>query len=421
MKKTLRKYLALNYLYYGIPFLCCTIYLIFATDWHTLQKVVNSIYANFFNVLVVAFAVVAIPNFGKLIYYTKRTKDMPDEVYLPASTNERFGGAGGGKTSSTLLQAVIEAEKLEEETEEQYNYMLANYNRWKKTASWKLKDFERIKKSHDFWQAHPEYIPYLASDIQIKLPDGRKSLFFTRDHLEQKEWLPICFLVIDEGGTLLPPDEWKDRPADVVLFFRLIRHFGIRAVICEQKKDGVLINVRAVLGGLVVCIGQRNALLPHVLLDIISFLKRFLKRKRKSPTLGLFIEKLQDFACCLGFRIWEQIYFKSYDFKDIVPPKMLEIVCPNKLPFWYDDKAYSDLYLAKDKDAKIVEVDDYITIDSEMGQTILRTHYEEEQQFQESLKQKELDDLKYTVKMKELNAKNAKLDNQSNIDTTPPK
>ena len=414
MRKTIRKYLALDYLYFGIPFLLCVIYLIFALDWHTLQKLVNSVYANFFNVLVFALAVIVVPNFSKLVYYHKRVKDMPDDVYLSAATNERFGGAGGGKTSSTLLQAVIEAETLEKEQDELYNYMLANFDRWKKDSPWKLKNFERIKKSHDFWKAHPEYIPYLASDIQIKLPDGRKSLFFTRDHLEQKEWLPICFLVIDEGGTLLPQDEWKERPADVVLFFRLIRHFGIRAAICEQKKDGVLNNVRAVLGGLCVCIGQRNVLLPNLLLDVIALLKRILPKVKNSPCLGKIIEKLQDFASCLGFRIWEQIYFKSFDFKDIVPPKRLEIVCPNKLPFWYDDTAYSELYLAKDKEPKIVNVGDSITIDSEMGQTILRTHYEEEEQFQEKLKEKELDDLKYEVKMKELISKNAKLDNQAN-------
>ncbi len=390
MMRTIKKYLALDYLYFATPFLIVVTYLLIALRFTTLQELVNSMYANLLNLLMVAVAIVAVPNFCKLVYYTKRTLDLPSDVCLSAAATERFGGAGSGKTSSTLLQAVFEAENLACSTEEKYYYMAANYNRWSKTAPEKLKDFDRIEKSVKFWDEHPEYIPYLVSNVEIKLPDGRKSMLFTRDYLEQKEWLPICFLVIDEGGTMLPQELWLGNKADVVLFFRLIRHFGIRCCICEQKKDGVLINVRAVLGGTTLCVGQRNALLPIMLIDFIGFLKRRLIGKTKRHTLGLFVEKLQDFSSKLGFRVWDQVYFTSLDFKEYIPEERLQVVCTNKMPFYYDDMAYSQLYLAKDIEPHIVEQNGYVDVNSEMGKSILYTHYKQEEELADAASAEEL-------------------------------
>lgn len=380
MLRTIKKYLALDYLYYALPCMACVLYLAFALSWQSLQYLVNSMYKSFFTLLVVALSVVAVPNFVKLIYYTKRTLELPGDICIPSTTSERFGGAGEGKTSSALLQAVFEAEKLYDETETEYYYLRANYDRFKKIAPWKLKNFAQIEKSVKFWQEHPEYIPYLGSNVEIRLPNGQKSIFVTRHHLEQQEWLPICFIVLDEAGTTLPQDEWQDRPADVVLFFRFIRHFGFKGTLCEQKKDGILINVRAVLGGTLLCMGQRNVLLPGLLIDIISFLKRLLKRCKNGRRLGLVIEKLQNFASCIGFRIWEQLYFKTMEFVQYKPPVAVSYVCTNKMPFSYDETAFSDLWLAKDGEAKVVTLEgDYITLDSEMGKLLYRTHYEQEE------------------------------------------
>lgn len=320
--RQIKKYIALDYLYYALPCLCCVAYLFIVADFRTLQYLINSLYSNFFNLIVVAFAIYSVPNCLQLVYYSRRAKNLPVDAHLAAAANERFGFAGGGKSSSTAIQGYFEAQDVQADTEAKYNFMLANRERWIKNGEeYKLANFDRIEKSVKFWDSHPEFIPYLVSDLEIIAPDGRRSMFFTRDHLEQKEWLPICFLIADEGGTLMPQDEYTDRPENMVLFFRLIRQFGIRACICEQKKDGILINVRAVLGGTVLCLGQRNVLLPNLLLSVIGFLKWLLPRRKNSPRLGHLIEKLQNFANCLGFRIWEQLFFRTMDFKEYVPPE----------------------------------------------------------------------------------------------------
>ena len=418
--RKIKKYLALNYVYYAIPCLCCVVYLLFVIDYRTLQYLVNSLYANFFNLLMIACAVVAVPNCCRLVYYTKRTLDMPDDSHLAAAANERFGFAGGGKSSSTAIQAYFEAQDIQAETELKYNYMLANRERWIRDGEeYKLANFERIEKSVKFWKDHPEYIPYLVSDLEITSPDGRRSMFFTRAHLEQEEWLPICFLLADEGGTLMPQDEYTDRPEKMVLFFRLIRQFGIRACICEQKKDGILINVRAVLGGTVLCLGQSNALLPHLLLSIISFFKRILPKTKNSARLGHLIEKLQNFASCLGFRIWDQLFFRTMDFKEYVPPEKIQIVCTNKLPFYYDDMAYAELYLAKDKEPNVIDQQGRPTPGTPMGDAMLRPCYLKDEESVKAEKKQALEELKRDNALKAEQLKKIELDKK--IQRTEPK
>jgi len=384
-------------------------------DYRTLQMLVNSIYANFFNLLMIACAIESIPNFCKLVYYSKLTLDLPDDIYLPAAANERFGGAGTGKSSSTLLQGYFEAQRLETETEEEYYYMLANRERWlSEGKAHLLADFDRVEKSVNFWKAHPEYIPYLVSDVEMTLPDGRRSMFFTREHLEQKEWLPICFLILDEAGAYIPQEFYKEKElhADIILLFRLIRHFKIKCVICEQKSDGVFINVRVVLGGTVLCIEQGNALKPELILSIIAFLKRRLPKSKIRAKLGYIIEKLSNFASCLGFRIWKQLLFRSLDFVQYVPPEEKRLVCTNRLPFYYDDKAFANLYLAKDMNPKIVEQVGRIEQNSAMGQTMLATYNEQLKALANLEKKKQEEELKRNNKLETEKRKAAKLEKE---------
>ncbi len=411
--KTIKKYLALDYLYYALPCLCCVAYLLLVMDYRTLQYLINSLYANIFNLLMIACAIVAVPNFCRLLYYSKLTLNLPDDVHLPAAATERFGGAGTGKSSSTLLQSHFEAQKLQAETEEEYYYMLANRERWiREGKEYLLADFDRVEKSVKFWNAHPEYIPYLVSDVEMTLPDGRKSMFFTREHLEQKEWLPICFLVLDEAGAYIPQEMYKEKElhADIILLFRLIRHFRIKCVICEQKSDGVFINVRVVLGGTVLCIEQGNALKPTLLLDIIDFLKKRLPKSKHRERLGFVIEKLSNFASCLGFRIWKQMFFRSLDFTQYIPPEEKRIVCTNKLPFYYDDKAFANLYLAKDKTPKIVKQVGRIEQDSEMGKTMLATYHEQLEAIAANEEKKKEEELKRRNSIEKKKQEAAKLE-----------
>lgn len=369
-----------------------------------------------------ACAVIAVPNFCRLVYYHKKTMELSDRVCLPAAATERYGGAGTGKTSSAILQAVFEAEKLQSETELQYHYMRANYDRWQKVSPWKLKGFKRIERSVKFWKEHPEYIPYLVSTVEIRLPNGQRSMFVSRAHLKQQEWLPICFALIDEAGAIIPQDEHRKRPADIVLFFRLIRHFGIRCVICEQKEDGVLINVRVVLGGQVLCLGQTNALLPNLMIDIISFLKRRLPKMKSGKKLGHLIERLQYIAMHIGFRIWDTLYIRCKGNEKEVPNERIRVVCTNKMPCQYDDMSFSELYLAKDKEARIINKDGgVVTPETEMGECMLRTYNEQQESLKVEAEKEAEKAMKRKVSMKKLSAKEKKLDKEAQPNNAEPK
>ena len=108
MIKTIKKDLLIDYIYYATPFVICVVYLLAELDYSSLQFLVNSAYGNMLNIVFVAFGIVVIPNFCKLVYYHKKVLELPARISIASTTSERFGGAGEGKTSSAILQAVFE-------------------------------------------------------------------------------------------------------------------------------------------------------------------------------------------------------------------------------------------------------------------------------------------------------------------------
>ena len=109
-----KKYIKLDWIYYSSPFFLCVIYGAFFFDFRSLQWLVNSIYQNLANILACIGIVIGLPNIAKLIYCQRKVlRDMPADIILPAASSERYGPAGGGKTSSAVLQAIFEASKME--------------------------------------------------------------------------------------------------------------------------------------------------------------------------------------------------------------------------------------------------------------------------------------------------------------------
>ncbi len=390
----IRDYIKLDWLYYFTPFVLCLLYSILALNFKSLQHVVNSIYANVFNFFGAIGLFISTPNVVQLIYCQRRVlRDMPEDIILPAASSERYGGAGAGKTSSAVLQAIFEAHAMESKLTTLYYYIKSNYDRWKQENPRLVKDFAQLERSIKFWRQHPEYIPFLGSNITIYDNNGRKSMTIDGDHLAQKEWLPSMFILVDEAGNELPQELFKERPADITMFFRYIRHFGFRVSLLEQKQDGLYINVRAVLGSMCLAIGQSNKLIPTTLLQIIEWLESRLPRydvtehpevagkkrdkmDQRFKRLGVIIEKLKNFAGKLGFRIWHELIINCPSAQDVVPPQEIDIYCTNAMPLYYDDREYSQLYLPNEGKNPIEG--DFPSISNESGKKILKNHYSQE-------------------------------------------
>lgn len=224
-----KKYILLDWLYYFSPFALCAVYAAIFFNFSTLQYLINSVYQNIVNVLVFAGLLVGLPNVFKLLYCQRKVlKDLPEDIILAAASSERFGPAGGGKTSSAVLQAIFEASAMEHDLTLLYYYIKSNYERWLAENPDKLKDFAQLERSVLFWRDHPEYIPFLGSNVVIHDTNGRKSYYVDGDVLEQKTWIPSAFLLIDEAGNEVPQELYKERPAGVTMFFRYIRHLQLK-------------------------------------------------------------------------------------------------------------------------------------------------------------------------------------------------
>ena len=389
-----KRYILLDWLYYFSPFCICLIYCILFLDFTTLQFLINSVYQSPLNILAFIGLLVSIPNVAQLIYCQRKVlRDMPEDIVLAAASSERYGPAGGGKTSSAVLQAIFEASKMEHDLTLLYHYIRSNYNRWLAENPNKLKDFQQLEQSIKFWQEHPEYIPFLGSNVVVHDANGRRSYYVDGDALEQKVWIPSAFLLIDEAGNEAPQELYKERPAGITMFFRYIRHFGFRACLMEQKVDGIYINVRAVLGTQWLAMSQSNQLLPYMLLDLSNWLKerlcqidpinhiglpdkKFEKQSKRFHRLGAFVEKLDNFAAKLGFRVWHGLLIKCPSAQEFVPPEEVTIYCTNRLPAWYDDREFSQLYLPTVHNPI---TGDFVTKDSAAGQKILRRFFDQEE------------------------------------------
>ena len=404
-----KRYILLDWLYYFSPFCICLIYGLIFFDFTSLQFLINSVYKSPLNLLAFIGLLVGLPNVVQLIYCQRKVlRDMPEDIVLAAASSERYGPAGGGKTSSAVLQAIFEASKMENDLTLLYYYIKSNYDRWLAENPDKLKDFAQLEKSMEFWNSHPEYIPFLGSNVVIHDTNGRKSYYVDGDALEQKVWLPSAFLLIDEAGNEAPQELYKERPAGITMFFRYIRHFGFRACLMEQKVDGIYINVRAVLGTQWLAMSQSNQLLPYMLLDLSNWLKerlcqidpdnyidlpaqKYEKLSKRFHKLGAFIEKLDDFTAKLGFRVWYGLLIKCPSAQEFVPPEKLTIYCTNRMPARYDDREFSQLYLPTDENPI---QGDFVTKESPAGQKILRRFLDQEEAERVKADQEELKKLK---------------------------
>lgn len=420
-----KRYIKLDWLYYFSPFCLCLVYGLIFYDLKSLQFLINSVYQNVVNLLAFVGLIVGVPNVVKLIYCQRKVlRDLPQDIILAAASSERFGPAGGGKTSSAVVQAIFEAYTMEHDLTLLYYYIKSNYDRWYFHNPDKLKDFDQLERSVLFWRNHPEYIPFLGSNVVIHDANGRKSFYVDGDVLEQKVWIPSAFLLIDEAGNEAPQELYKERPAGITMFFRYIRHFGFRACLMEQKVDGIYINVRAVLGTQWLAISQSNQLLPYMLLDLSNWLKERLRRNdpdehkdlpakklskmtQRFHRLGKFIEKLDDFAAKLGFRLWQGLLIKCPSAQEYVPPEPITFYCTNRLPAMYDDREFSQLYLPM---AENPIKGSFVTKQTPAGQKILRRFFDQEEAEKTSAEQDELKKLKIQNELEKQRRLKKKLD-----------
>lgn len=218
------------------------------------------------------------------------------------------------------------------------------------------REFDELKIAWDFYEAHPDLIPFLASNVPLKI-GSQMSLPLHGAHFMQDERLPpFCDVFIDESSVQIDTDLHKDRPQDIDEFFRFPCHFlGDKTLIvnCEQDAVKSYIAIRRSMWFNKYELGQEWVMRPIRLLKRFERLKRkFIKSKKANIKLAIKLLKLDDKSRLIGFRRFNFIRAGSTENKYVKPSELQCEYTPSGLDYIYDNRVFRNLYQCKDKSVK---------------------------------------------------------------------
>lgn len=306
-----------------------------------------------------------------------------DFVRLERYTFYRWGEARSGKTLTGVAEAWYTAAALWEDVNEKH-FLWSKLVLLPKYASDTLflKRYNEVNRTFEFWNAHPDLIPCLASNVKIYDKYGRRSLDLTRRHVEQEAWLPsYCAILTDELGSWVLLDESRvgQKPMKLFNFWRWTGQFGEFHIISTgQRPNDCPIDIRGVIGTFERIVDRRVIFRSRTLELLSDVLINVGIKFDLSPKYFGFCKRFKDFVESVGFLRFEIEEQGNMEFGG----KSAEInvyETPRKLPFKYDSRSYSEIYLAKNKpDENVSSNSMTIEIDSEFAQAIFKTYGDEE-------------------------------------------
>lgn len=287
-----------------------------------------------------------------VISLNKRCVNASSEIPRTGNyTILKFGQARSGKSFTGVVEAVFTAEALWSELTVKYLEM----SRRAKLPKWQadelfMKRWKEVERSFEFWSDRPEWIPCLCSNIKIYKGE-RRSMDLTREHLDQKKWLPsYCVLFLDEVGRYVTIQEsfCGNKPLQLADFVCWCGQFGeFHLIMTEQRPTNVPVDLRGVIGVNEQVVEKEKIFTAEGLLRFIDFLYDVAFRFDLKPTFFDKLFTLKSFAEKIGFWRFKMQVLGNMDLKENRESER-EIFTFADLPFVYDSRAYSELYLAKD-------------------------------------------------------------------------
>ncbi|MGN1208293.1 MAG: hypothetical protein ACI4TI_02390 [Christensenellales bacterium] len=338
--------------YVSIPLIIVSVPFGFFTAWALLDLIKNSAY---------------------IAFVKKHNNDI---LTQKSRVDFRKGPPGCGKSTQTLYEAVILAEKCWEELT--YKYWLYKGIDEKKLSEFQLNEKSEVIEAYEFYQREGT-IPCLWTNVPCKDDKGRRSNRLTKDHLLQKEKLPyLSALFSDEIGIEFEAQKGKvDKELkNLSLFGRLIRHFtnGFWRL-TEQDEKKSFIDIRRVVERVVLCLSQVWVMEPKILNKFYKKLvakrvkqtNKIYEYKENSKTYNklqkgvyksskkhsLFMKRLKHYIKCVGFRKYtvEERETNESD-GQIIYSKLKTFYTPSCLNVNYNDRCFHNLYKCKDKKLK---------------------------------------------------------------------
>lgn len=300
-------------------------------------------------------------------------KHIQDILKQRSRVDFRKGPPGSGKSTQTLFEAKILADKCWEDLT--YKYWLYQGLKEKDLNDFQKKEKADVIEAYEFYQKEGT-IPCLWSNVPVTDELGRKANRLTAAHLLQKEKLPyLSVLFSDEIGSEFEAKKGGNNAnlKPLSLLGRFIRHFidGYWRL-TEQDEKKSFIDIRRVVERVVLCISQVWVLKPTILNAIYNKLKNhFIKKTQKidlykegsktynkllkkvfrsSKIHSKFMLKFKHYLDCVGYRKYT-VEEREYNESDgsILNSITHSFYTPSCLNVKYNDRCFRNLYKAKDK------------------------------------------------------------------------
>lgn len=300
-------------------------------------------------------------------------KHNTDILTQKSRVDFRKGPPGCGKSTQTLYEAVVLAEKCWQELT--YKYWFYKGIDEKKLSDFQLQEKKEVIESYEFYQREGT-IPCLWSSVPCKDDQGRLANRLTKDHLLQDKRLPYLSVMFnDEIGIDFEATKGATNKnfKNLSLFGRLIRHFtnGFWRL-TEQDEKKAFIDIRRVVERVVLCLSQVWAMEPKILNSFYKKLKNkriketnkiykyktdsktYNKQQRKvyktSKAFSPFMKKLKHYIDCVGFRKYTVEERETNESDGVIISSKTKIFyTPSCLNVNYNDRCFHNLYKCKDK------------------------------------------------------------------------
>lgn len=306
-------------------------------------------------------------------YFIRRVDGSTAYIAGKAGCSTRQGELGSGKSLSSVQEIGVKSELVWAALQRDYRCMKAQAGKWYREGNAdKLKLWAETRAAYKFYKNHPDKIPCLFSNIPITDASGRVSHQLTIGHLTQSVRLYRANVFIDEGEFFIDQDLYMEKTERVELlkrFMRFFRHFignGCRLIITEQNAESTYKGIRNVMASFDTMTALDVVLKPR-LLDWID--ERWLGRLMNSRKPGDAGErwarynKFVVFKKSIGFFVFTY-YVESVRGSRFVEPKAVTVCSPLNLSYHYNDRAFMDLYAARDKKARSTKFrSDYVRPD----------------------------------------------------------
>lgn len=290
------------------------------------------------------FLIVNTVNLIRDFIYKERVEAHIKSIKDSGSIFIRYGVPGAGKTSSLFSDFKVLADIMWEKICLEYKLLkpyLKEIKYWKDEIR---EDAEEIIEAYNFYKKSKTY-PCLWSTVPA-FCNGQPLNRLTADHLLQRKKLPygsIC--LCDEMSLIMPQELRYNRPTEVKEFCKFPRHIGdLHLGTTEQAKDNMLNDFRNSASEFKCMVKQQWVLSPRF---FIWLRKTLLKSKivtANKITSNIF-KIWGKINSSIGYR--KYFYYDAGTADNVQKTKIKTFILPSKLDVQYDDRAFRNIYRAK--------------------------------------------------------------------------